>query len=102
MGILVAIAGGARHPLRAEHLIGRSTRTDLRIDDRSVSAEHATLRWTGRGWVLRDLGSRNGTWVDGHRVASGDSMALMEGDALSFGSAEPRFRLIETGPPCVS
>jgi pSer/pThr/pTyr-binding forkhead associated (FHA) protein len=47
----------------SEALIGRSTMCTLQIDAADVSKEHASLRWVGDGWELRDLGSRNGTFV---------------------------------------
>jgi pSer/pThr/pTyr-binding forkhead associated (FHA) protein len=102
MGTLEASSGGARTPLRPDTLVGRSDRTDVRIDDRAVSSEHARIRWTGRAWVLRDLGSRNGTWVNGARLETGGSIALAAGAVLAFGSDTPRFRLVSAGPPAVS
>jgi FHA domain len=49
--------------------IGASQRCKLRLIDTShrVSREHAELSWQGSHWVLRDLGSKNGLWVDGQR-----------------------------------
>ncbi len=49
-------------------LLGRSPICDLVLDDRTVSRRHAELRRDGDTWVLLDLGSTNGTWVNGWRI----------------------------------
>jgi pSer/pThr/pTyr-binding forkhead associated (FHA) protein len=69
---------------------------DLRFpDDPFLSPLHARLSWEGQGLVLRDLGSRNGTWVflqTPHR--------LLEGDLLLIGSQVIRFRCVgHSAPP---
>jgi hypothetical protein len=58
---------GGAHPLAAFAGIGRNLDRELIVLSSSVSREHAELRRTAAGWVLRDLGSRNGTFVDGVR-----------------------------------
>ncbi len=65
------------------HRVGRGERADLNLDDRSVSREHAEiLVERDRAWV-RDLGSRNGTWVN-NEVVTG-STAIQAGDRIRFG-----------------
>ena len=59
---------GAAHALSAKTGIGRSHDGELVILASSVSREHAELRRTDAGWHIRDLGSRNGTFVDGTRA----------------------------------
>src|SRR5205814_3023824 len=49
-------------------VIGRDPAVQLRIDLPLVSRRHAEVTWTDDGWVLRDLGSSNGTYVDGKQV----------------------------------
>ena len=51
-------------------VIGRSAGANIRIDDESMSRRHLMILREENGFVLRDLNSRNGTWVDGQRVAS--------------------------------
>ena len=65
-------------------LIGRSSKADLSLPDRSLSREHARLYKSDEGWMVEDLGSRNGTFVNGQpvRVPS----AVKSGDALTLGS----------------
>jgi hypothetical protein len=64
---------------------------DLVIDDPRVSARHARLEWTGRGWSLHDLQSKNGTFVAGQPAAGG---ALADEDWLSFGGLLARFEIV--------
>ncbi len=50
-------------------LIGRAPECDLRLVDAFVSRHHCLLERTGDEWSVRDLGSRNGTWVDERPIA---------------------------------
>lgn len=61
-------------------VIGRSPDCDVVLNNTSVSRQHAELLFDNGGWFLRDLGSRNGTGVNGTRV-SGDR-PLQSGDVL--------------------
>ena len=74
-------------------LIGRSPTCELRLDDPSVSAEHALLRWRSGVWVIQDLHSRNGTYVDGKALAPGEKVGLEEGAKLGFGERGSPFEL---------
>jgi len=58
---------GAAHAVAEKTAIGRSHEGDLVVLAASVSREHAELRRTDAGWQVRDLGSRNGTFVEGVR-----------------------------------
>jgi pSer/pThr/pTyr-binding forkhead associated (FHA) protein len=64
---------------------------DLVIDDPRVSARHARVEWTGSGWSLRDLDSKNGTFVSGRPAAGGP---LEDEDWLSFGGLLAHFELV--------
>ncbi|KGQ18583.1 FHA domain-containing protein [Lysobacter dokdonensis DS-58] len=63
--------------------IGRAQDNDLRLDHPSVSRAHAQLIGSDSGWLLRDLGSKNGSYVDG-RAVLGD-VALAKPGWLRFG-----------------
>jgi hypothetical protein len=76
---------------RTVFTIGRSPDCDLPLGDITVSWHHAELRHTGQAWVIVDLGSRNGTWVNGWRADSG--FTVRAGDRVSFGAAV--FRLAD-------
>lgn len=93
---------GTRCVLCADHLIGREPGAGLRVGDGSVSWRHAALRWAGRVWELHDLGSRNGTFVDGKRVEVGARLVLRLGAELRFGEAPEIWRLVDTEPPLAS
>lgn len=69
----------AAHPLR----IGRDPVNGLRLTHETVSRAHAELSNQGGIWVLRDLGSTNGTTVNGRRVIG--AVVVREGDQVGFG-----------------
>lgn len=99
MGFLRRAVDGALHPLRARHLVGRSPSSDLVLSRREVSGDHAAIRWTGRAWEIRDLGSRNGTWLNDEKLAPGEQRELAPGMNLAFGSRAEVYRVEDAGPP---
>jgi FHA domain/Domain of unknown function (DUF1707) len=74
---------------RTVFTIGRSPDCDLPLGDPTVSWVHAELRRAEDDWVLVDLGSKNGTRVNGWRVGSG--FTVRAGDRVRFGRAAFRF-----------
>jgi hypothetical protein len=68
--------------------IGRDATCDLVLEDARVSKHQARLSWTGEGWRLEDLGSKNGTLVNGDVPAGAE---LQEGDWISLGGLMARF-----------
>ncbi|HEY1349994.1 MAG TPA: FAD-dependent oxidoreductase [Ktedonobacteraceae bacterium] len=66
--------------------IGRQVGVDLLLDHDSVSRRHAQISPVARHYVLRDLGSSNGTSVNGRPLRSGESTQLYAGDRLHFGT----------------
>jgi pSer/pThr/pTyr-binding forkhead associated (FHA) protein len=64
--------------------IGRALDNDIVVSDASVSRHHASIECRNGGFILRDLGSQNGTWVADQRVTEA---ALGGGDALRLGEA---------------
>jgi len=99
MGVLMHLPSGRRLPLRSVHVVGRAQSCDLHVPAREVSAQHAALRWNGTEWTVRDLGSRNGTFVDGVRLDVAQEWTLSLHAGLGFGSPAVAFRLVEDGPP---
>ena len=64
-------------------LIGRESKNDISVHDINASRTHAELRLDQQGvWVLTDLGSTNGTFVNGREIAS---HPLSEGDRITIG-----------------
>jgi DNA-binding NtrC family response regulator len=72
-------------PSTGSVLIGRSDEAQLRIDDQGVSRRHAALALDQGEARLMDLGSHNGVWVNGERIAA--SRLLISGDSITIGSA---------------
>ena len=73
----------------------------LQLDDHRVSGQHAVIQWTGSQWEVRDLGSRNGTFVNDQRVSPGEPVALGAGDRVHFGVEELAWNAEDVGPPGV-
>lgn len=72
--------------------IGRAEYNEVRLKDTSVSGSHATLTRRGNGWVVLDLGSTNGTYVDGERING--ERRLTGPTELRFGDLKFVFRPI--------
>lgn len=74
---------------RAVTRIGRGNDADIRIDDPGVSRHHAEIRIVGPEVVIKDLGSTNGTYVNGTLVAE---QPLRDGNVITIGSSNLTFR----------
>ncbi len=71
------------HELRlGSNVVGRGQNADLKLPDTGVSRRHVDVRFDGAIAVLHDLGSTNGTTVNGHRV---ESWQLQHGDVIRLG-----------------
>src|SRR6188768_1278616 len=107
------LAGGARFALEDldEILIGRSDgaprsvsrsradgrrRLTIRMLGQFLSKEHAQLRREGNGWTVKDLGSRNGVFVNGAQIE--ETTAVGPGDLIALGRAFFLFEVDETAP----
>ena len=84
MGEIESLDRACRRRLRARHVIGRSSDCALGLIEPAVSFLHASVCWREHQWVVRDLGSQNGTEVDGQRLAAGVDQPLKQGARLSF------------------
>ena len=93
---LVVLTGPARgttlvvESLPAE--LGRSPEADIVLADDSVSRHHAVLRGDRDGLEVEDLGSSNGTAINGNAMVG--SLSLLDGDLVSFGSATCLVKLV--------
>jgi hypothetical protein len=87
--------------VEAELLVGRSSACSLRIPEPYVSARHATLRWDGERWEVKDLGSRNGTFLNGTRLSVGTSHRVVCGSELAFGNEVEVWKLRDDSAPPV-
>ena len=76
--------------------VGRASDNELTLNDSSVSKIHAALLMTAEGTLLvADTGSTNGTYLNGRRIAYGESRLIEDGDVVGFGDVEVRLRKSE-------
>ena len=66
-------------------LVGRASDCDLQLQDTFVSSHHARLRATAEGLTIQDLGSTNGTFVNGAEIEG--PLILVPGDEIAIGDA---------------
>jgi hypothetical protein len=75
---------GARFPLKdGANIVGRAPGNEIRLDDQSVSRQHAEISKTESGWFVKDLGSKNGTTVNGQPIS--DSVGIGHKDVVKTG-----------------
>jgi pSer/pThr/pTyr-binding forkhead associated (FHA) protein len=82
-----------RELTQAEMQIGKGPRNDLVIADPAVSSAHAAIRSDGDYFMISDLGSRNGTFVNGQRLLQ--PQRLQHGDVIGIGLSKLTFRLAD-------
>ncbi len=95
LGRLVVVAAPAGQPpvgtqlsLGAVTTLGRDVNNAIVLDDPFVSGSHAVLTFRGRTWYVEDLGSTNGTYVNGVRVEG--PVPVGYGDELQLGAVRLR------------
>lgn len=92
---------GRDFPLRqGENVIGRDPTADIRIESAGVSRRHAAITINGDAAIVRDLGSKNGTQVDGRRIAG--SSLVAEAVDIRLGSAVVRLRSLPSSGTTVT
>jgi hypothetical protein len=101
MGAICNISTGKMHLLEPEHIVGRAPTCTLRLRDHSVSAQHALLRWKGLFWTVKDLGSSNGTFLNGSILKSGEERTIRLGSKVGFGALEVEWELVDEAAPRV-
>lgn len=85
-------SNGREHPIRpGANTIGREA--DIMLTDAQVSRRHASLQSADGGFTLEDLGSTNGTKVNGRALAAGEKATVQPGDTLSFGTFDVKLQL---------
>lgn len=86
---------GTRFSLKdGQNIIGRATANEIRLDDQSVSRQHAEVTHTPSGWMVKDLGSKNGTMVNGKPIA--ESVVIGHKDIVKTGIYQLRLILQPT------
>lgn len=92
-------AGEIIHELTASKVtVGRLEENDVQIDDASVSSHHAEITPAGEDFLLTDLGSTNGTRLNGEELDT-QSHKLHAGDQIRFGKVDAIFQVGETSSP---
>lgn len=86
---------GTLHVARAG-VVGREG--SIRVPDSRISRHHARIWHDGERWLVEDLGSSNGTWVEGRRI--GGPTPLAEGMVMRIGRVP--LRIVAAGAPCVA
>lgn len=81
--VLEDSASGVVYPVTIPCVIGRGTDADLSLPDAAVSHHHARIEEAGGNIAVRDLGSRNGVFVNGVKIQ--DRAVLKDGDSLQLG-----------------
>ena len=71
---------------QASWVIGRAEGCDLQVPEPTVSSRHCLLTRQGDGFSLEDLGSSNGTYVDGVKLTPGEPVGLPAGANVTLGS----------------
>lgn len=82
--------------------VGRAANSDVLIDDDSVSALHARLEWDLGAWRITDLGSINGTAVEGVKLAPNIPTPLPYGSTVRVGGVRLQFREVAAADPEVA
>ena len=99
MGQIKETTTQRKRVLEADHIVGRAQTSALCINERYVSAQHAILRFTGDHWELRDLGSRNGTFLNGERLKAGEEHTVRVGSQIAFGKLEQVWEMVDDAAP---
>ena len=87
---------------RSTIVIGRGRDCDIILNEQQVSRQHARLQKTPQGWMLTDLGSTNGTQVNGRPLMPHEPHALQAGDRVSLGACILNLRSLEAAPAAAS
>jgi pSer/pThr/pTyr-binding forkhead associated (FHA) protein len=88
-------AGGLTYPLKPEkNVLGRAGGdASIEIRDKSLSRAHAEVTWDGSGWTIRDLNSRNKTFLNEKPLPPEEPAKLSDGDQVHLGAYALHFRL---------
>ena len=91
-GFVTLTSTGQRYAITATTMIGRAPTSDIVVNDRAASRRHLEIFQQDGGFAWRDLGSANGTCVNGQRTLGGE---LSDGDVISIGETKLAFELKE-------
>jgi hypothetical protein len=89
----------ALDPLAGIVRVGRGVDNDLVLGNQRVSRYHAQLRWVESSWLVYDLDSTNGTWIDQQRVLPSQPQVLAQGATLRLGDHDLEARVDDDAQP---
>ncbi|GAA3663330.1 FhaA domain-containing protein [Microbacterium marinilacus] len=93
----VVDVAGRRHPLvKARTVIGRGSDADITVDDAGTSRAHVEVLWDGERAMMRDLGSTNGSKLDG---APTKQAGLSDGQTITIGRTDIVFHVVPLAAP---
>lgn len=72
--------------------VGRTPANSIRVEDGAASRKHCLIKAVGDAWILTDLGSANGTKVNGSRIAKHEEIDLSDGDRIKIGKTVLAFK----------
>ena len=72
-------------------IVGRAQDADIVLDDQFASRHHAEIHWQDGVYIVHDLNSKNGVYVNGRRLAAGATAQLEDGAEVQFASTSFRF-----------
>lgn len=100
MAVLKNNRSGESVFLHVHHVFGRRKVTNgTHLPNAEISSVHAAIRWSGERWLIRDH-SKNGTWLDGHRIRPGVELPLSQGARIGFARPEEDFyTVVDLAPP---
>ena len=88
----IVMPSGERIELADQHnVIGRLANCRIQLSDSNTSRQHAEIHRAGSGFVISDLGSTNGTYVNGERI--GADCRLSDGDIITIGAVNLRYEV---------
>src|SRR3954471_15486428 len=93
--LIISPEGQQERDLLPHNSLGRHPNNSIQLLDKIVSKEHCTIEFMDNRWVLKDLGSLNGTFVNNERVRG--ISPLKHGDEIALGATKGRFD--DGGPP---
>lgn len=85
--------------LSIHNVAGRAPASAVGLEDQMASNDHASIRWSGARWEVRDLGSRNGTFIGATRVAPKENAHLARGGVLKLGCDAEQWELVDDRGP---
>lgn len=97
MPFILETDDGARPLTQGQNVIGRTEDADIRVDKTEVSRCHAMITVQGTTAVIEDLGSKNGTYVNGRQLDGPET--LNNGDEIWIGRSVSRMRFLIEGEP---